>query len=400
MTLKDKITWLESLKRFKNKTSLDHLSSIFKDLKLNHSATKIQVIGTNGKGSTAKMLTDIVKQSKTVGTFMSPYVYTFHERILIQGEPISNDVLEQALDYIIDVRKKYDSLTFFECLTLMAFYVFKKLNLEIIIMEAGIGGRLDSTSIETYDMTLFTSVGHDHLNILGPTLRDVCIDKVQALKRHGVLISAVSNAFDDIITHHVKQTDATWIKVTDASRKVISHYPLTFLYDDEVYTLQYTGDHYATNALLAIEAAKRMHIQPIQIKHGLLSSILYGRFERCHDVILDAAHNVESIDALAKTIEKVYPYQGIFILLSALGDKDIIQMIQQLDTIATVIVTSFDDPRYIDLSYVKDKGYIFIENFNDAYQYVRNIKDVDAQIIITGSIHFISQAKRKILNTF
>ena len=400
MTLKEKITWLESLKRFKPKTSLDHLSTIYKDLELSYPATKIQVIGTNGKGSTAKMLTDIVKQSKSVGTFMSPYVYTFHERILIQGEPIANELLEQGLDYIIDVQKKYTALTFFECLTLMALYVFKRLDLDIIIMEAGIGGRLDSTSIETYDMTLFTSVGHDHLNILGPTLRDVCIDKVHALKKNGTLISSVSDAFDDIIDCHVNETQATLIKVSDASRSIISHYPLTFMYDDEVYTLQYTGDHYATNALLAIEAAKRMHIQPIHIKHGLLSSTLYGRFERCHDVILDAAHNIESIDALAKTIEKVFPNQGIFIILSALGDKDIIQMIKRLDSLATVIVTSFDDPRYVDLSFVKEDGFIFIKDFNDAYQYIRNIKDDDAQIIITGSIHFISQAKSKISNTF
>ena len=400
MTLKEKISWIESLKRFKPKTSLDHLSSIFHDLSLSYPCKKIQVIGTNGKGSTAKMLTDIVKGSFTVGTFMSPYVYTFNERILIDGLPISNDILEDGLDMIIELHQKHSELTFFECLTLMAFYVFNTLKLDVIIMEAGIGGKLDSTSIETYDMTLFTSVGHDHLKVLGPTLDDACEDKVHAVKHHGFLISTVDNKFEHIISRHIKKTNATWMNLTNKPINIISHYPLTFMDEEDVYTLQYVGDHYARNALLAIEAAKQLHIPSIQIRHGLLASTLEGRFERHHDVILDGAHNIDAIDALSKTLNTVFENQGIYIIFSALGDKEVLKMIQRLEQVGTVITTSFDDPRYLDLSYVSEHDKVFIQHFEDAYQYIRHIKDDDAIIVITGSIHFISQVKSKISQTF
>lgn len=400
MTLKKHIEWLQSLKRFKPKTSLLHLKEVFEALDLSYPSKKIQVVGTNGKGSTAKMLTDIVKDTHTVGTFMSPYVYQFNERLLINGKSISDDLLSEAFLWIKDVYKTYDFLTFFECLTLIAFYVFKRLHLDIIIMEAGIGGKLDSTSIETYDMTLFTSVGHDHLHILGPTLHDVCLDKVQAVKEGGVLLSNVNETFHDIIKKHTQTVGATYVDLSQSTKQIISHYPLSFIYDSEVYTLNYVGDHYVQNGILAIEAAKRLGIDDTRIKYGLLSSSLQGRFERFNNVILDAAHNIDAIEALTKTIETVFENQGVYILFSALKDKKVMPMINTLETVGTVITTSFDDPRYDDLSFIKAQDKVFIPSMEDSYEYIKRIMDEDAVIVVTGSIHFISQFKSNCLNTF
>lgn len=399
MTFNEKIAWVESLKRFQPKTSLERLSNIFKALDLSYPSKKVQVIGTNGKGSTAKMLSDILKEQYTVGTFMSPYVYRFQERFLINGQDIRDDVLNEGFDYIIDVYKTYPDLTFFECLTLMAFHIFKKLQLDVIIMEAGIGGRLDATSIENYDYTLFVSVGHDHLRVLGPTLEDVCKDKVHAVKPHGTLLSTVSSAFHPIISKHILEMHATWIDCLQNDIEIIFDNPLTFLYKEEMYTLKYIGKHYASNARLAIEVAQKLNISPDVIKKGLIQSSLYGRFESVGDVILDAAHNLEAVDAFTNTIERLYPNTGKYVIFSALGDKDIIPMIERIALSSTVIVTSFDDVRYRDLSYVTEYGFPFMKDFEQAYEYVLHIKDNDAKIFVTGSIHFISQVKSKITNT-
>jgi dihydrofolate synthase/folylpolyglutamate synthase len=398
MTLKDHIAWVESLRRFQPKTSLDRLSTIFKALDLSYDAKKVQVIGTNGKGSTAKMLTDVLKHTITVGTFMSPYVYDFQERFLINGENISDETLIKAFEYIRDVYQTYDDLTFFECLTLMAFYVFKVLKLDVIIMEAGIGGRLDATSIETYDYTLFTSVGHDHLNVLGPTLEDVCRDKVCAVKKNGTLLSTVSKPYQHIILEHINHVDATFYDVSRHEVNVINNYPLTFTYRDDMYTLSYVGAHYARNATLVIEVALLLNMSMDHIKKSLLTSTLYGRFEEVGGVVLDAAHNLEAIEAFTQTLETLYPDIGKYVIFSALGDKDIMSMVERLNQSSTVIVTAIDDVRYKDLSYVQEQGIPFIKRFEDAYEYVMHSKDQDAKVFITGSIHFISQVKSKILN--
>ena len=398
MTLKDHIAWVESLKRFQPKTSLDRLSSIFKALDLSYDAKKVQVIGTNGKGSTAKMLTDVLKQTMTVGTFMSPYVYDFQERFLINGENISDDILLQGFEYMRQVYQTYDDLTFFECLTLIAFYVFKSLKLEVIIMEAGIGGRLDATSIETYDYTLFTTVGHDHLNVLGPTLEDVCRDKVCAVKKNGTLLSTVSQPYQHIILEHINRMHATLYDVSVHDVNIMNDLPLTFTYRDEMYTLSYVGGHYARNATLVIEVAMLLNLSTDQIKKGLLKSTLHGRFEEVGGVILDAAHNLEAIEAFSQTLETLYPDIGTYVIFSALGDKDIMSMVKRLSKSSTVIVTSFDDVRYKDLSYVKEEGFPFIHSFEEAYEYVMHMKDEDAKVFVTGSIHFMSQVKSKILN--
>ena len=132
MTLKDKIAFIESRPRFKPKTSLDHLKQVFDQLNLSLPKIKIHVVGTNGKGSTTMMTSNILSTTYKTGAFISPYVYRFNERILIDGIEISNDILERGLDDVITIYESYPTLTFFELLTLMALIIFSQENCEAI----------------------------------------------------------------------------------------------------------------------------------------------------------------------------------------------------------------------------------------------------------------------------
>lgn len=399
MTLKEKIQWLETRPRFKPKTSLDHLKDVYDTLNLKLPSLKVHVVGTNGKGSTTMMTTHILKTKYKVGSFISPYVYTFNERILIQGKPVSDDVLEKALDDMIVLYETYPALTFFELLTLMALMIFSKASCEAIVMEAGIGGRLDATNILTYTYSLIVSVGHDHLHLLGPTLEDVLKEKIAIIKPNGHLLSTVDPKFNNLIKAHVNKVEhATVSFLREHPYKIVSRYPLTFYYKDTLYTLAFIGDHYASNARLAIEVGLNEDISVENIKAALLHTTMPGRFEKIvEDVYVDGAHNQEAIECLTHTLNHVFKHNKKMIILSVLGDKDVKHMLDILkQDNHTIILTSFDDPRYQDISYYQTDDIIFIENALEAYQYATRIKDDQTTIIITGSIHFIGYLGSKI----
>jgi dihydrofolate synthase/folylpolyglutamate synthase len=401
MTLFEKIAFIESRPRFKPKTDLTHLIDIYHKEMLEYDAIKIHVVGTNGKGSTSKMLTDMLKRHYKVGTFMSPYVYTFNERILINGKPLEDHQLNHALDYAISLHEKYDSLTFFELLTLTAFKLFKELNLEILIMEAGIGGRLDSTNITKYHATILTSIGHDHLNILGPTLIDVLHEKIAVVKKGGILFSGADPLYTPYIDAYMTLVEASYKVIQDEEINLISYHPLTFHYHHDTVKLSYFGKHYAKNAALAIETIKYLKLNTSHIIEDLFNSTLFGRFEKlANHVYVDAAHNKESIEALVDTIKTTFSQQRFHIILSALGDKDIKSMISALHTVGKVYLTKFDDIRYVDISMHQNDEVVYFESIEQAYDHVMGQKQEDDIILFTGSIHFISQIKSKLKHTF
>ncbi len=402
MTLKEKIQWLETRPRFKAKTSLDYLKDVYDTLNLKLPSLKVHVVGTNGKGSTTMMTTHILKTKYKVGSFISPYVYRFNERILIQGKPVSDDVLEKALDDMIVLYETYPTLTFFELLTLMALMIFSKTSCDAIVMEAGIGGRLDATNILDYTYSLIVSIGHDHLHLLGPTLEDVLKEKIAIIKPNGHLLSTVDTKFNALIKTHIQKIDHAKVSfLREHPFKIATRYPLTFTYKETLYALAFIGDHYASNARLAIEVGLHEAISVENIKEALFHTTMPGRFEKIlKDVYVDGAHNQEAMECLTHTLNHVFKHDKKIIILSVLGDKDVKHMLDILkQDNHTIILTSFDDPRYQDISQYQDHDILFIEDAMEAYQYATNKKDEQTKIIITGSIHFIGYLGSKIKQT-
>ena len=400
MTLKEKIAFIESRPRFKPKTSLDHLKEVYTTLNLHEPKVKIHVVGTNGKGSTTMMTSNILSTTYKTGAFISPYVYRFNERILIDGKEISDYDLERGLDSILNIYHQYPTLTFFELLTLMALLIFSEQQCEAIVMEAGIGGRLDATNILTYTHSLIVSVGHDHLNVLGPTLKDVLREKLGILKPNGLLLSTVDASHHHDIKIFVSNIDGAKVVFLDEKPfRIINSMPLTFMYDDSQYTLSFIGDHYASNAKLAIEVGTLLNIPSEHIKKALKLTTMPGRFEEIRpNVFLDGAHNKEAIEVLHHTLSTQYNRFQKIIIMSVLGDKDIQQMIKILNhPHHTLILTSFEDPRYKDLSTFSTPEIPFIQDPLEAYRYALSLQlHSESIIVFTGSIHFIGFIGSKI----
>jgi dihydrofolate synthase / folylpolyglutamate synthase len=374
MTLKEKIAFLESRPRFKPKTDLEHLKTIFASLDIQIPELKIHVVGTNGKGSTTMMMTNILKQRYKVGSFISPYVYKFNERILIQGEEISDARLEKGLEDVFKVYDMHPSLTFFELLTLMALMIFAEEGCDAIVMEAGIGGRLDATNILTYTYSLIVSIGHDHLQVLGPTLYNVLHEKIAVLKPHGHLLSTVDAKYHRHIKAFASTIENAKVSFLDSyDFHIVSHLPLSFQYHHERYTMKFIGDHYASNARLAIEVGLLLNIDVKTIQHALADTSMKGRFEAiAPNVFMDGAHNQEAIDRLYQTLTTTYQAHQKIIIMSILGDKDIASMLKQLKhPNHRIILTSFEDPRYQDISMHQTSEVVFIPDALDAYRYAK-----------------------------
>jgi dihydrofolate synthase / folylpolyglutamate synthase len=400
MTLKEKISWIESRPRFKPKVDLEALKNVYEEKNLAFACKKIHIVGTNGKGSTAKMLTDMLSSDYQVGTFMSPYVYTFNERVLLNGVPIDDLSLNEQLDVAITLSLEYPELTFFELLILSTLFMFKKLKVDIMVMEAGIGGRLDSTNILTYDVSILTSIGHDHLNVLGPTLFDVLREKIAVVKQKGILISGADDVYLENIQAHCQLHQATLYAFRQEDINIINDKPLTFVHDNKEVSLRFLGRHYALNATLALKAIDVLGLQVKKRYEHLSKSSLLGRFEHIiNQVFVDAAHNEESIKALKDMIDVNYPFKRVYIILSALGDKDVHKMIDILIDSAHIVLTSFEDLRYLDMSRFKREDVPFIDGYMNAYAYVVSKKKAEDIIIFTGSIHFISNIKSKLTHT-
>ena len=176
----EKLTWQES--HSTSEMNVEILKKIAKNLDLYPDANKTKVItiaGTNGKGSCTEMLTSVyVNAGYSVGTYTSPHLFEFNERVRIQKVPVSDELLEEAFRVITDVTNTQENkITYFGFITLAALWIFKQANLQLILLEVGIGGRLDATNIVDADLALITSIGLDHQAYLGNTREDIASEK-------------------------------------------------------------------------------------------------------------------------------------------------------------------------------------------------------------------------------
>ena len=179
--LESLITWVEYQRSNNPNDNLKRVNKAIKDFQIDFSNTKkIHVAGTNGKGSVCSYSTNILlKKGYSVGTYNSPYLTSFNERILINGENITDLMLEKYLNLFKAYNQTLiDKMSFFEIMTVLSFKVFSDLKLDVIIIEVGIGGLHDVTNVLNYDLSLITNIGHDHLDKLGGNLDSVLINKL------------------------------------------------------------------------------------------------------------------------------------------------------------------------------------------------------------------------------
>ncbi|MFZ3588346.1 bifunctional folylpolyglutamate synthase/dihydrofolate synthase [Bacillus sp. DJP31] len=383
----------------------------------------IHVAGTNGKGSTVSYIRSILQEGGyEVGTFTSPYIEQFNERISVNGVPISNEdmmSLASTIKPLVDELEQTDlgSPTEFEVITAMSLYYFGKVNrTDFVLYEVGLGGRFDSTNVIHPLLSIITTIGLDHIAILGDTIEKITFEKAGIIKSGVPVITGVhqKEAIKVIETQAKQKRSTVYLLNRDFKNEALvsSKEGETFSYESDRNSfinlfITMKGSHQVLNASLAVKAIEYMrtylsvHIEEKHIRNGLEQMYWIGRFEKISDqplVVIDGAHNPEGINELIKTVRSHLKDYSITVIFSALEDKKLDDMVAPLFEISDrVIFTSFDFPRAMSA----EKLYSMFPRENGAaYEDFRIA--IDAQLprlgekealLITGSLYFISEVR-------
>lgn len=291
----------------------------------------IHIVGTNGKGSTAAMAAHLLRAAgRRVGLYTSPHLHRVGERVRIDGEPVPDAVIQAVTDRVIAAEGKAGrQLSFFEVLTLGALLAFEDAGVDALVLEAGLGGRLDATRIRTPSVTLVTPIGMDHQAYLGETLEEIAAEKAAVITA-GVPCITVEQAALPILEARAREV-VTSIEVV---RPIDGAAPLP-------------GAHQRANAALALAGAAVL--EPGVAPEQLEGSSWPARLERVGhaggELIFDVAHNLEGIEAIVEHLASNPPDRVVF---ACMDDKPRAAMLERLASLAEVTTVALEDNAPVD----------------------------------------------------
>lgn len=358
----DNIEALQYIKdslKFGSILGLDRIERLLERMDNPHRKLKyVHVAGTNGKGSTVAFISSILMAAGyRVGTYTSPSIERFNERIRVNGEDIENEALASIITDIkghIDdmVSKGEENPTEFEITTALAFQYFLDKECDIVVLEVGLGGRLDSTNvIESPEICVITTIDFDHMEILGNTLPLIASEKAGIIKAGSdVILYPQSEEAEGVILSNADSLGARVRKADFDSIHILSSdiFSQTFNYKGlSGLSIRLAGLHQTRNASVAIEAAlllseKGWKIDEDAIRSGLDSARWPGRFELlCEEPIFiaDGAHNSQGVAMLRKNLEQLFPDRKITFIMGVLADKDYAEMVSEIAPIAQRFIT-------------------------------------------------------------
>ena len=372
--------------------SLKRVNEFKQKLTLNPKFKIITVAGTNGKGSVCFYINQILKHTNyKIGLYTSPHFFDFNERIVINNEKCSESEILKSLEYILGFENS-NTLTFFEITTLAAILIFDNHNIDVAILEVGLGGRLDAVNAFEPDISVITSIGLDHTEFLGESLEKIAVEKsgvmraakpcvigeeycIDILKKQASDINSIPYFFNKDFDNNVIPFDKS--KLTYVQQKNLSC---------AIFSLQQLG---------LIEFTSNL-------KEELLRQSFFGRFNRISsipEVIIDVAHNLDSVKNLVQSLIKLDNKKTYFVF-SILKDKDlslIIQLFEKFPYECEWLVSELNNPRAQTLSFIEQN--LEKNNFNfessdsikKAYELALNKAANNDRIVVFGSFYVISE---------
>lgn len=418
ITQNECIEYIHSLSRFGKKSGLDNIKSLCNYLGNPQDKLKfVHVAGTNGKGSLCAMLTGIFKRKYKVGLYVSPYIEEFNERIQINGKNIEpNDLVK----YTNTVKNAVEDLGItpieFEFITAMGFLYFADKCCDFVVIETGLGGRLDSTNIiKNPILCVITAIGLDHVSILGDTIEQIAKEKAGIIKPNSNVVIYKKQAKDAVfvIKDTCKNVGATLSNNDGIYAQNISCTleGTQFEYKGENYVLEHLlGEYQVDNAITVIDAAKEIiNTFPVtdeDIKQGLKETSWKCRFEVFKKgdttVIIDGAHNSHGIQGFLNSIKKLSNNKKITFVFGMLNEKDYSESIRQICSLdGDIIVTDVPSIRQTDAKAVFDcvKNYrsnaVYIENPKKAVEYALDTSK-EGLVCIFGSLYLCGEIRKYI----
>lgn len=411
-TLAEGQRWIESIHRFGDKYNLDRMEKAC--VMLGHPERQfhsIHIGGTNGKGSTLTFLKSIyLAAGYRVGTYTSPYVVRFNERISLNNQDIDDATLLDLINEIYQFNQTYldtmhDQITFFELVTLMSFIYFSREKPDIVLIEVGLGGTLDATNVILPLASVITTIGYDHMHVLGNTLEAIADNKLGIVKPGvplftGVVQPQLRSQFEAKVQ---EQGSALYHLDDQPLQSIVLGQENSFTYLGNRYTITMAGAHQIRNAALAVLVACTLTIpnqtipKPSEINQGLQKATWPGRFERFGSVILDGAHNVDGLRSAIDTAKTYYPNAHLTMLFTVFEDKDYQTMLSLLEQADAVVFTEINHPRCTPA----EKLYALSNHPNKACDVsieaaLERARAVDAEavVLVTGSLYLISAVRQ------
>lgn len=357
-SLSEWLSHLEKIHLTSIELGLERINRVKSDLKLNPSFPVIIVGGTNGKGSVCSMLEAILSNAGFhVGCYTSPHLLRYNERIRIDRREISDSVLCETFSAVESTRvKSGTSLTFFEFSTLAAMNLFVQSQVEVAILEVGLGGRLDAVNVFDADCAILTSIGLDHMDYLGHTRESIGFEKAGIFRSSKFAICADTNA-PLTISQQAKVIGAKLLQINDDFGYSIK--------DDQWCFWGIKGKHYclpypslrgvnqlqnASACMMALDVLRdQVPVSISNIRQGLIDIQLLGRFQVFLGQpieVLDVAHNPDAARILASNLDAMGAYHQTYAVFSMLKDKDLNGVVQALRHCVDIwLVSSIDVPR-------------------------------------------------------
>ena len=410
-SLKGWLDWQENFHPISIDLGLDRVNRVYRAL--NPSQKKpitITVAGTNGKGSCIGYLEAIYRaQGYRVGTYSSPHILKYNERIKINGEPVADNLICNAFSKIDAVRDE-TSLSYFEFGTLAALEIFQNANLDIQLLEVGLGGRLDAVNIVEPDITLITSIAIDHVDWLGSTREAIGQEKSGIFRANIPAIVGDPNPPESLLEiantkkaplylinsdFKYSKHDTTWDWTS--KQRIITDIPEPGL----------KGEHQfrnASSAILAVDLlSKKLFVDNDAIRNGIKNIDLLGRFQLIDakiPVLLDVGHNPEAVKTLVDYLTIAFPNKKIHAIFSMMKDKDIASVLEIMNpVIYDWFFTPLSNPRTVPEETMKNifsnssvaKVSFGYKDFNDAFKAAQGQSQPNDLLLVFGSFFLVSE---------
>ncbi len=390
---------------------------------------KVQVAGTNGKGSTCAFLEAIcLSAGISVGMTTSPHLISVTERVRVNGKEISEEdfarhatIIRQTSEKLVEAGELETVPTYFEQVTAIALNAFAEAKIELAILETGLGGRFDATTAARAEIVAITPIDYDHQRILGDTLAEIAAEKGAIIRADTkVVIAPQKKEAERVIFGKCREVGVEPIIVSE-DFKIKKHnlgiyqpiIAVNFSTENDVYhdiVLGLAGKHQIVNALVAVNLAETLRefgfeIEKENIWAGLENATHKGRLEFYKGILFDGAHNAAGAQALREYLNE-FIKQPIVMIFGAMRDKDLSEIAEILFPKADkLILTKIENQRSMTVEELKDfvppdfdeNKVIVVQDVREALEAARNIASNEELICVTGSLYLIGEAQ-KILN--
>lgn len=422
MNYDEAVRYIHSLLKFGIKPGLERMRALLERIGNPQDTLRyVHVAGTNGKGSTCSMMSNILTGAGyRTGLFTSPYVVDFCERIQVDNVMISHRELSDEVAFLQPFVEQLAGegivLTEFEVITALAFHYFAVKKCDIVVLEVGLGGRLDSTNvIDTPLVSVITSISYDHMNILGDTIEKIAGEKAGVIKRHSSCVSyCLQNPEAQKILNEQCENTKSCMMQPDVGKLIISSSDVfgnCFVYDGQAYRTTMIGVHQIYNALSVIEAALQLvsmgfHISMEHIKTGIERTVVPGRMELLQKegglLLFDGGHNEECSQALKKVIETDFSGKDILCVIGMMADKDVRTYASNVIPLCSRVITVMPDhPRAMKAEVLKEIVSEYCSDVSalsiqECTHLLRETFGENTLVLVCGSFYLVSDLRKVI----